>query len=200
MSGIVPAFENAGGAMSTITVILLIVVVVAVAVAAWAFIQREKTLKLRNKYGTEYDRLADQEKSARRAETILETREKRVAKFNIRPLRQDEIERFAADWRVVQEHFVDDPRSAVSQADRLINDALKTRGYPMSEFEQQAADLSVEYPQVVDNYRKAHTIAQQDLRGSSSTEDLRKAMQYYRSLFEYVLGQHINQMEEVRNG
>lgn len=186
--------------MSTITVILLIVVVVAVAVAAWAFIQREKTLKLRNKYGTEYDRLADQEKSARRAETILETREKRVAKFNIRPLRQDEIERFAADWRVVQEHFVDDPRSAVSQADRLINDALKTRGYPMSEFEQQAADLSVEYPQVVDNYRKAHTIAQQDLRGSSSTEDLRKAMQYYRSLFEYVLGQHINQMEEVRNG
>jgi FtsZ-interacting cell division protein ZipA len=186
--------------MSITTVILVIVAVIAVAVAAWAYMQREKTLKLRKKYGPEYDRLSDQEHSARRAETVLETREKRVAKFNIRSLRPEEITRFAADWRVVQEHFVDNPRDAVSQADRLINEALKARGYPMADFEQQAADLSVQYPHVVDNYRKAHAIAEQDQRGSASTEDLRKAMQYYRSLFEDVLGQHVNSMEEVRHG
>ena len=78
-------------------------------------------------------------------------------------------------------------RRAVSLADRLINEALKARGYPMGEFEQQAADLSVQYPMVVENYRRAHQIALDDQRGSASTEELRKAMQYYRSLFEDVL-------------
>jgi hypothetical protein len=186
--------------MNITVVMLVIVAVIAIAVAAWAYLQREKTLKLRNKYGPEYDRLADQEHSARRAETVLEMREKRVAQFNIRSLRPEEITRFAENWRAVQEHFVDNPREAVLQADRLISEALKTRGYPMAEFEQQAADLSVQYPQVVDNYRKAHAIAEQDQRGSSSTEELRKAMQYYRSLFEDVLGQHVNPREEIRHG
>jgi FtsZ-interacting cell division protein ZipA len=186
--------------MSITTIILVIVAVIAVAVAAWAYIQREKTLKLRNKYGPEYDRLADREHSARRAESVLESREKRVAKFNIRPLQPEEVTRFASDWRAVQEHFVDNPREAVSQADRLVNAALKARGYPMADFEQQAADLSVQYPHVVDNYRKAHAIAELDQSSSASTEDLRKAMQYYRSLFEDVLGQHVIQMEEVRHG
>jgi hypothetical protein len=186
--------------MNTTTTILMIIAILAVAVAVWAYIQREKTLKLRTKFGPEYDRLTDQEHSARRAEAILETREKRVAKFNIRTLTKEEAARFAAEWRMVQEHFVDDPRGAVSQADRLINQTMKARGYPMGDFNQQAADLSVQYPQVVDNYRNAHQIAEQDQRGLASTEDLRKAMQYYRSLFEDVLGQHVVQMEEVRHG
>jgi hypothetical protein len=117
--------------MSSATAILIVVVIVALAVAAWALIQRQKTRRLRGKYGPEYDRLAQQENSPRRAESILEEREKRVAKFQIRSLREDQRERFAAEWRTVQEKFVDDPRGAVSDADRLINEALKARGYPM---------------------------------------------------------------------
>jgi hypothetical protein len=186
--------------MNSTTAILLIVVIIAVAVAAWAFIQREKTMKLRKKYGSEYDRVAGEAGSARRGETILEKREKRVAKFEIRALRPEEIRHFSDDWRRVQEHFVDDPRGAVADADRLVNEALKARGYPMADFEQQAADLSVEHSHVVENYRNAHRIAEQDRTGSASTEDLRRAMQYYRSLFEDILGQHVNHIEEVSHG
>lgn len=188
--------------MSNTTAILLVIVIVALAIAAWAFFERQKTLRLRGKYGPEYDRLAEQERSARGAERILEQREKRVSRFQIRPLREEERARFAADWRLVQEQFVDDPRLAVSQADRLINEALKARGYPMGEFEQQAADLSVQFPRVVDNYRRAHKIALAEERGAASTEDLRQAMQYYRSLFEDVLETKITNIEhvEVRHG
>ena len=188
--------------MSTSNIIWLIVVIIAAAIAAWALIERQKTLKLRGKFGPEYDRVAQQEHSAHRAEGILEHREKRVSKFRIRSLREEERARFAAEWRSVQERFVDDPRSAVAQADRLINEALKARGYPMSEFEQQAADLSVQYPYVVENYRKAHQIALDEQRGAASTEQLRIAMQYYRSLFEDVLEMKIANVEhvEVRHG
>lgn len=188
--------------MNTATAILIVIVIAAVAFAVWAYMQRQKTLKLRGRYGSEYERLATKEQSARRAEAILEQREKRVAKFQIRPLREEERARFAADWRLVQERFVDNPRSAVADADRLIKDALKARGYPMGDFEQQAADLSVEYPHVVENYRKAHHIAMEDQQSEATTEDLRKAMQYYRSLFEYVLGMKVTHVEheEVRHG
>jgi hypothetical protein len=165
-------------AMSSITVILLVAVILALAVAAGAFIQRQGTFRLRGTFGPE-------------------EREKRVAKFRIRSLQPAEASRFAEDWRVVQEHFVDDPRSAVSQADWLINEALKARGYPMGEFEQQAADLSVQYPAVAINYRVAHQIAMDDRKRSASTEDLRKAMQYFRSLFEEVLDLRGTRMEEV---
>lgn len=186
--------------MNSTTVLLLVIAIVAIVVAAWSFFERQKTLKLRSKYGPEYDRLAEREHSPRRAETILEKREKRVARFDIRPLRQDEVARFAADWRAVQERFVDNPRGAVTEADRLINAVLKARGYPMADFEQQAEDLSVQYPTVVENYRLAHQIALADQRNSASTEELRKAMQYYRSLFEDVLEQRLTRMEEVHNG
>jgi FtsZ-interacting cell division protein ZipA len=186
--------------MNSVTIILLVIAIVAVAVAAWAYFERQKTLKLRSKFGPEYDRLAERERSPRRAEAILEKREQRVSKFNIRPLGREESARFAAEWRVVQEHFVDDPHGSVTEADRLINAALKARGYPMADFEQQAEDLSVQYPQVVENYRKAHQIALDDRRGSATTEDLRKAMQYYRSLFEDVSDMRVTRMEEVHHG
>ena len=167
--------------------ILLIIAIVAVAVAAWALIQRQKTLRLRGKFGPEYDRLAAGQGSARSAERILEAREHRVSKFRIHSLPQEERTRFVAEWRVVQERFVDDPRGAVREADSLIQQALQARGYPMADFDQQAADLSVQYPHVVENYRKAHEVALDDRRGAASTEELRKAMQYYRALFEDVL-------------
>jgi FtsZ-interacting cell division protein ZipA len=183
--------------MSSTTVILLVIAIVALAVAGWAFLQRQKTLRLRGKYGPEYDRLAAEQRSVRGAENILESREKRVSKFRIRPLGEEDRARLAAEWRAVQEHFVDDPRGAVSQADRLINEALRARGYPMSQFEQQAADLSVQYPHVVQNYRQAHKIAIEDQSRAASTEELRQAMQHYRTLFEDVLETKITNQEHV---
>jgi len=126
-------------------------------------------------------------------EALLEERQKRVAKYHIRPLTQEERETFAAKWRKTQEHFVDDPRDAVAQADALITEAMSTRGYPMADFDQRAADLSVDHPVVCENYRLAHDIAMRNSEGSASTEELRKAMQHYRNLFEHVLDTRVLQ-------
>jgi hypothetical protein len=184
--------------MNTGTVIILIIAIAAIAIAFWMYFEREKTRKLRGKFGPEYDRLVDQERgNTRRAEAILEDRQKRVSKFDIRRLSQQERDRFAADWRRVQEQFVDDPKGAVSNADTLVDQALRARGYPMGDFEQRAADISVEHPQVVDNYRAAHDIAIRDQRGQATTEELRRAMQHYRNLFEDVLETHVMHNEEV---
>jgi len=183
--------------MSTTTLIILVLVIVAVAAAIF-FYQREKTRKLRTKFGPEYDRLTQQEGSERRAEAILQSRQKRVEKFNIRPLSREECDRFAAQWRAIQEQFVDDPRRAVAEADRVMNEALRLRGYPMGDFEERAADLSVDHAALVQDYRTAHKIAMEDERGQASTEDLRRAMQHYRNLFEDVLNTRVVQHEEVR--
>jgi len=179
--------------MSSVNIIILIVALLAVVVAAWALIQRERTRKLKQTFGPEYERVIAQEKNARRAEAVLDERQRRVEKYRIRGLTHEERDSLAAKWRAVQAYFVDDPRIAVAQADALITDALRARGYPMADFEQRAADLSVEYPAVVENYRIAHDIAVRDTHGSALTEDLRKAMQHYRNLFEHVLDMHVLQ-------
>ena len=179
--------------MQTGNIIALVVAGVAIAIAAWALIQREKTRKLKQQFGPEYDRVIGQEKSSRRAEAVLGERQKRVEKYPLRDLTQEERDRFAAKWRTVQEYFVDDPRGAVAQADSLVTEAMGTRGYPMTDFEQRAADLSVDHPAVVQDYREAHRIAMLDAHGSASTEDLRKAMQRYRTLIEHVLDTHVLQ-------
>lgn len=184
--------------MSTATWIVLIVAIVAIAVAFWMYFEKEKSRKLRAKFGPEYERLVDKEHSTRRAEAILEQRQKRVSKLNIRPLGREECDRFTSNWRIVQERFVDDPRMAVSEADTLVNQAMRARGFPMGDFEQRAADISVEHPQVVENYRIAHDIAARDQRGEATTEDLRRAMQHYRNLFEHILDTHVTHYEEVR--
>jgi hypothetical protein len=121
-----------------------------------------------------------------------------VEKFSIRPLGAAERERFISEWRSVQSRFVDDPKGAVTEADKLVIRVMQARGYPMSDFEQRAADISVDHPQVVDNYRAAHEIALRHRRGESTTEDLRNAMLYYRSLFEDLLQpRSIDQRKEV---
>ena len=179
--------------MNTANIAVLIVAVIAMALAVWAILQRERTRKLKRNFGPEYDRVMDQEKSANRAEAVLGERQKRVEKYPIRILTKEERDRFAARWLTVQERFVDDPRDAVFQADTLITEAMRTRGYPMADFEQRAADLSVDYPAVVQDYRAAHDIAVRDAQGTLSTEDLRRAMQHYRTLFEHVLETHVLQ-------
>ncbi len=173
--------------MNTVTVVALAIAIVAIAGCAWALIERQKTRKLRTRFGPEYDRALEREKSPRRAEAELEKRERRVEKYHIRALTAEEANLFAGKWRAAQERFVDDPRAAVKEADWLVTEAMRTRGYPMMQFEQRAADLSVDHPQVVNDYRIAHEIALRDASGAASTEDLRKAMQHYRSLFEHLV-------------
>jgi hypothetical protein len=178
--------------------ILLVVAIVAIGFAIWMFSQKKRTQNLRSKFGPEYDKAIAVHRDRGHAETELADREKRVAKFNIHNLNTEDRARFSEDWRREQSLFVDDPRTAVNNADTLVQDVMQRRGYPVGDFEQNAADLSVDHPRVVENYRAAHTIALRDSRDEANTEDLRKAMVSYRSLFEDLLGQRIDKPEEVR--
>ena len=167
----------------------IIVVIAVVAVLAVLFLtRRRKTEHLKQKFGSEYDRLVHQHGDPQRAETVLEQREKRVSRFEIRTLPPAERDRYAQLWAFVQKKFVDDPKAAVNEADRLVTDVMKARGYPMGEFNQRADDISVNYPSAVANYRAAHEIVTRHGKGQVSTEDLRKAMVHFRSLFDELLG------------
>ena len=184
--------------MSNTTMIILIAVALAFTIGIWMFARSQRTRRLRDKFGPEYDRMVDETGGKTgKAEAILDERQKRVSKLNIQPLGPEVRNRFAAEWREVQARFVDEPKMSVWQADALVHRALKERGYPMADFDEQAAYISVEYPDVVQNYRIAHDIALRDQQGRATTEELRRAMQHYRNLFENVLESQITQFEEV---
>jgi hypothetical protein len=190
-----------GGRMDQHRIAILVGVVAAiviVAVVSFALARRRRSQLLRERFGPEYDRVLKKEGEIRRAEGVLEIRAKRREKFVLRPLTEGIRADFAERWRVVQSNFVDDPKGSVSQADRLVNELMETRGYPMADFEQRAADISVDHPVVVENYRAAHDIALRHSRGQATTEDLRKAMVHYRSLFEELLGDAYPQRKEAR--
>jgi hypothetical protein len=165
---------------------LVVVAIAAVLVIVWAVARNQRTAKLRRRFGAEYDRTVRMT-GAQRAETVLLEREKRVDKFPIRALGAEERERFITEWRATQSRFVDDPRGAVDQADLLVQRLMQTRGYPVTDFEQRAADISVAHAGVVDNYRAAQQIALRRIQGQATTEDLRHAIIYYRSLFAELL-------------
>jgi FtsZ-interacting cell division protein ZipA len=184
--------------MNAITTVLIIVAVAAIVFAAFMYFQRQRTQRLRGKFGPEYDRIAA-ERGAHKAETELARREERVRKYHIRDLTREERDRFAQAWRETQARFVDDPRLAVSEADELVTRLMNTRGYPMRDFDQRAEDLTVDHPLVVQNYRAAHGIAMRDKQNAVNTEDLRRAMVHYRSLFEDLLGQHVTEHAEVHS-
>jgi FtsZ-interacting cell division protein ZipA len=170
-------------------VLIAVLVIAVVVIAAIAFVtsRRRRSQKLKERFGPEYDRVVRQEGDPRKAEGVLEFRQKRREKFHIRPLSAADRSSFAVRWTEVQSRFVDDPRGAVTVADSLVTDAMQARGYPIGEFEQRAADLSVDYPQIVENYRAAHDIATLHRAGKASTEDLRQAMVHYRLLFQELL-------------
>jgi len=185
--------------MSTVTVILLVVAILAIAGAAFLYFQRRRTQHLRGHFGPEYDHAIHEFGDRRTAESELERREKRVHRYAIRELPREERERFTEAWRADQARFVDQPAEAVREAHVLVNQVMKARGYPVSaEFERNAADLSVDYPRVVEHYRVACDVAQQQEEGRANTEDLRKAMMHYRALFEELLGVRVGHSEEVR--
>lgn len=169
------------------TTIVIAVAVIAVLVVILAVIwKRRRAVTLRQNFGPEYERVV-REQGAARAESILLERQQRVEKFPLRTLAVDEREHFISEWRVVQSRFVDDPAGAVDEADTLVTRLMQFRGYPMSDFEQRAADISVHYPRVVENYRAAHEVALRHRRGEATTEDLRNSMIYYRTLFDELL-------------
>ena len=185
--------------MSSLTIILIIIAVAAVAASIFMYIQWDRSKRLRGKFGPEYDRVVHDRGNARKAEDELLNRQKRVEKLHIRDLNQPEIERFSNSWRSVQAQFVDAPREAVAQADRVIRDVMSTRGYPMTDFEQRSADISVDHPRVVEHYRVAHDIAERNAAENANTEDLRQAMVHYRALFEELLtAPRERQTQEVR--
>jgi hypothetical protein len=184
--------------MDTRILIAVIVALLVLAVGAWLFMQKRRTDELRRRFGPEYDRLVREEGDRRRAEAALEQREKRVEQLAIRPLPADERARFAEAWRSDQARFVDDPKGAVVEADRLVADLMMARGYPVGDFEQRAADISVAHPRVVENYRIAHDIAVRERRGEANTEDLRKALVHYRALFDDLLSEERPDSTEVR--
>jgi hypothetical protein len=167
--------------------ILIAVLVLATGIALWMYIRKHRTQELRSKFGPEYDKAIDQHRDRGHAEAELQKRANRVAKFHIQPLKAEDRSRFAEDWLREQSRFVDDPKAAVNHADTLVQDVMQRRGYPVGDFDQNAADLSVDHPRVVENYRFAHEIALREGRGASNTEDLRKAMVSYRALFEDLL-------------
>ena len=169
-------------------VIGVIVALIVVGGIAWALSRQRRSQHLRERFGPEYDRVQARVKDQRQAESVLQQREKRVEAFALRPLADQDRTRFVSAWRQTQARFVDAPSEAIRDADRLVNEVMATRGYPMGQFEQQAADISVDHPQVVANYRAAHMIAVHDERGAASTEQLRQAMVSYRSLFDELLG------------
>jgi len=166
-----------------VLVVLLALIVVAVIVIT----QRRRSTHLKEQFGPEYDRTLKMHGDARHAEAVLVEREKRVEKFSLRPLNPADRERYAAEWAAVQKRFVDDPSTAVTQADKLVNNVMAARGYPMGDFDQRAADISVNHPNVVQNYRSARELTVRHTQGQSTTEDLRQAMVYYRSLFDELL-------------
>lgn len=153
----------------------------------WGYM-RARSRKLQRRFGPEYDRTLREMGGRRRAEKALEKREKRVDQLQLRPLRPGDHERFTQHWQLVQADFVDDPRLAFSEADSLVRELMKARGYPAADFDQRAADISVDHPRVAENYRVAHAIALRNGRGEAHTEDLRQAMVHYRILSEDLMG------------
>ena len=179
--------------------IVIVGVVLAVGVGMWIYMQKKRTQQLRSKFGPEYDKAVAEHRDRGHAESELQKRVKRVAKFNIHPLKAEDRSRYSEDWRREQSRFVDDPRGAVNHADTLVQDVMQRRGYPVGDFDQNATDLSVDHPRVVENYRLAHEIALRDGQGQGQggTEELPKAMISYRALFEDLLEETVAKPEEV---
>jgi hypothetical protein len=163
------------------------IVALIIVVAAWAVSQRLRRDRLKKRFGPEYERVVARTRSPRKAEAMLQARARRVAGLHIRPLAPGDAERFAGQWRELQRRFVDTPDAAVSQADALVSDVLRARGYPVGDFEQRTEDISVDHPHAVSHYRSARDLARRHARGEANTEDLRQALVHYRALFDELL-------------
>jgi hypothetical protein len=170
------------------TLIFTVVLIVAVgAIVAWVVMQRQRTQRLQQRFGPEYTRTLNEFGGRNKAEAELTKREQRVARLNITPLAPADAARFSQAWNALQSRFIDNPKGVVGQADHLVRELMVKRGYPMGDFERRAADISVDHPGVVTTYRAAQAIAVREERGEADTEELRKAVVHYRTLFDELL-------------
>ena len=180
-----------------VIVVLIVAIAAALIVGGMIYMRRRNSELLRTRFGPEYERSLHEKGSAARAEEELKQRVERVKRMEIRPLPESARQRYWERWLAVQRTFVDDPKYAVTAADDLIGDVMSARGYPVQGFEQQAADISVDHPRVVSEYRVAHSLALRNRTGEANTEDLRKAITSYRSLFEELLEPGSQNRKEV---
>jgi len=164
--------------------VLIIVIVALLAVVGMLAYRQRRSAQLREGFGPEYDRVVDERGDQREAEAELRERRDRRSTYDIKPLGAADRDRYGERWRETQAKFVDQPASALTDADELLSAVMRDRGYPVEDFDQQAADVSVDHPDVVDHYRQAHAIHG---RRRASTEDLRQAMVHYRALFAELL-------------
>src|SRR5207245_1358779 len=164
-----------------------VAVALIAAVGVWQLITQQRRHRLRERFGPEYERTVRKTDSRRKAETELAGREEHRSQFQTRPLSSTATVRYREEWQAVQAEFVDAPSTAVESADHLIQSVMVERGYPVEDFEQRAADVSVDHPNVVENYRQGHRLARQNAAEQASTEDLRQAMKHYRALFDELL-------------
>ncbi len=180
--------------MDNLTLLISIIVVLAIgvllvgAVLGWVFARRQRTKHLRQQFGPEYDRVVHEAGDRDEAEAELEARQERIKSLDIQPLSPDERDHYVEAWQSIQVRFVDQPVEAVEEANQLVTEVMQTRGYPMADFDQRLADLSVEHAEVIKNYRAARAIAQKNKQGEASTEELRQAMVHYRVLFAELVG------------
>jgi hypothetical protein len=169
-------------------VILGVVVLALIAVVAVGVIRRRRSQQLHDRFGPEYERTVERAGDRRAAEADLAARSDRREALDIRSLAPEARERYARVWQEIQRRFVDEPETAVADADRAIVEVMAERGYPIEDFDRRAADVSVDHPGVVENYRAAHAISERNSTGDATTEDLRQAMVHYRALFDELLG------------
>lgn len=185
------------------TMIAILVAAVAVILLGLAIgmmmANRNKSKKLQDQFGTEYNRTVAETGDRKRAESELQHRQERVQALNLRPLSAAELDRFSRDWNDVQTRFVDSPEGAVSEADRLVQEVMAARGYPTTGFEQQAADISVDHPEFVRNYRAAHQVGMLVGEGRANTEEMRNGFVSYRALFAELLADGSTVAPDSRN-
>lgn len=180
------------------TLMLVLVAVIFLIVgglAGMALMRVQRTKRLKDRFGPEYERAVNEMGDKRQAENELDARLAHVNALNIRPLTAEEVNRYALDWQKTQTEFVDEPLTALQKADRLIRDVMKARGYPVEDFEQRAADISVDYPELVTDYRGLHLIAVKEKEDEVSTEEMRQAMVHGRALFEDLIKQEPKEEE-----
>ena len=178
-------------------VLIIVGVILAIALVAWRALASRRTAQLKGRFGPEYDRVAETATNKREAEAELAAREERRQQLNIRPLNAAARSRYLEQWRAVQARFVDSPVAAIASADTLVNSVMNDRGYPMENWEQRAADISVDHAGVVDHYRQARATSRAADSGQAGTEELRQAMRHYHALFDDLLDlPRANQMPE----
>lgn len=173
--------------MDTVTLAIIVIVVLAIIGAAIGLMRQRRSTELRSRFGPEYERMLQDKGDQRKAEAELHRRAKRIEQLKIRPLAPEDRRRFTDHWKTIQAEFVQDPESSMAHADMLVQEVMEVRGYPIESFDQAAADISVDHPQVVENFRHGHEIAMRHRRGDASTEDVRQAMLCYSEVFDELV-------------